>query len=65
MVIQTMKGANALISEKSDLDQLIQRVASKGGTTEAALKIFKEEDIHKIWRKAINAAYKRASELAQ
>ena len=65
MVIQTMKGASALIDEKTNLDQLVQRVASKGGTTEAALKVFKESKIDKIWEAAIRAAYRRARELAK
>lgn len=65
MVTQTMRGANALIDEKTDLSQLIQQVASKGGTTEAALAVFKESKIDKIWEMAIRAAYKRAKELSR
>ena len=63
MVIQTMKGASALIDEKSDIDQLVRNVASKGGTTEVALTILKESKINKIWEMAIRAAYQRAREL--
>jgi len=65
MAVQTIKGASALINEKSNLDELIRRVASKGGTTEAALTIFKNAKINKIWEKAIRAAYKRAKELSK
>lgn len=65
MAIQTMKGVSALVDEESDLHQLVQRVASKGGTTEAALAIFKESKIDKIWQVAIRAAYERAKELSR
>ena len=65
MAVQTIKGASALIDKKSDLDQLVQRVASKGGTTEAALAVFKESKIDKIWEAAIQAAYRRAKELSR
>ena len=64
MATQTMKGASALIDEQTDLGQLIQRVASKGGTTEAALKVFKDGGIDRIWQKAVRAAYDRAKELS-
>ncbi len=65
MVIQTMKGVSALIDEKSDLDQLVQRVASKGGTTEAALKVFREYKATEMWKKVVETAYQRAKELSK
>jgi pyrroline-5-carboxylate reductase len=46
------------------LDELIQAVASKGGTTEAALKIFKESAVAEGLQKGIIAAKDRAKELA-
>ena len=49
-------------SNKS-LDELIQAVASKGGTTEAALKIFEENGVAEGLKKGIIAAKDRAKEL--
>ncbi len=63
-VKQTMLGAYHLInnSDKS-LEDLIKDVASKGGTTEAALKTFEENDFKKILQQGILNAEKRAKEL--
>lgn len=64
-VKQTMLGAYHLInnSEKS-LEELIEDVASKGGTTEAALKVFDENELKETLRKGILAAEKRSKELS-
>ncbi len=63
-VKQTMLGAYHLInnSDKS-LEELIKDVASKGGTTEAALKTFEENQLKSILKKGILAAENRAKEL--
>ncbi|CAH0280662.1 pyrroline-5-carboxylate reductase [Chryseobacterium sp. WG14] len=63
-VKQTMLGAYHLInnSEKS-LEELIKDVASKGGTTEAALKTFEENSFKDILKQGILNAEKRAKEL--
>lgn len=63
-VKQTMLGAYHLInnSDKS-LEELIKDVASKGGTTEAALKTFDEDELKTILKKGILAAENRAKEL--
>ncbi len=63
-VKQTMLGAYHLInnSDKS-LEELIKDVASKGGTTEAALKTFDENELKSILKKGILAAENRAKEL--
>lgn len=63
-VKQTMLGAYHLInnSEKS-LEELIKDVASKGGTTEAALKTFEDYQLKKILKQGILAAEQRAREL--
>lgn len=65
LVKQTMLGSYHLMqtSDKS-LDELIQAVASKGGTTEAALKTFMEQGVGEGLQKGIFAAQKRAKELA-
>ncbi len=63
-VKQTMLGAYHLInnSEKS-LEQLITDVASKGGTTEAALKTYDEHHLKDILIQGILDAEKRARQL--
>ncbi|SIT96305.1 pyrroline-5-carboxylate reductase [Epilithonimonas bovis DSM 19482] len=63
-VKQTMLGAYYLInnSDKS-LEELIKDVASKGGTTEAALKTFDDNELKVILQKGILAAENRAREL--
>lgn len=64
-VKQTMLGAYHLInnSEKS-LEELIRDVASRGGTTEAALKTFEENHLKETLRKGILAAENRSKELS-
>ena len=44
---------------------LIKKVASKKGTTEAALKVFRNRKLEKIVKDAASAAYKRAKELSK
>ncbi|MEY4955231.1 MAG: Pyrroline-5-carboxylate reductase [Bacteroidota bacterium] len=66
LVKQTMLGSYHLMqtSDKS-LDELIQAVASKGGTTEAALQTFAEKHVGEGLQKGIFAARDRAIELAK
>ena len=42
------------------MDDFIKKVASKGGTTEIALKVFKEYDLEGIVKKAVTAARKKS-----
>ncbi len=66
LVKQTMLGSYHLINnaEKS-LDDLIKAVASKGGTTEAALKTFEEMFVPDGIIEGILAAERRAKELSK
>ncbi len=66
LVKQTMLGSYHLINtaDKS-LDELIQAVASKGGTTEAALKRFEEGVLDETLIAGIEAAQRRATELSK
>lgn len=66
LVKQTMIGAYHLVNNASkSLDELIGIVASKGGTTEAALKVFEQNNIGKHLQEGILAAEKRAKELSK
>ncbi len=62
--IATMSGAAKMLSETSlEINELIGAVKSKGGTTEAALNIFEENNISDIIQDAVKAASQRAFEL--
>jgi len=66
LVKQTMLGSYHLMqTSDKNLDELIQAVASKGGTTEAALKMFKELGVSEGLKQGIFAARDRAKELAK
>ena len=66
LVKQTMLGSFHLLNtaDKS-LDELMNAVASKGGTTEAALLIFNEAHVGENLQKGIINARDRASELSK
>ena len=65
MVLQTLRGVNALADKNTDFKELIDQIASRGGTTEIALKVFKASKLDKIWAKAVVGAYKRATQLSK
>ncbi|MBP6826580.1 MAG: pyrroline-5-carboxylate reductase [Saprospiraceae bacterium] len=66
LVSQTFTGAVDLYN-KSDLscESWISKVASKGGTTEAALRVFRETALHEDIIAGANAALDRARELGK
>ncbi len=65
LVRQTMHGAYHLMNtSEGNLDDLIKSVASRGGTTEAALNVFNDEKLREALINGIVAAEKRAKELA-
>jgi pyrroline-5-carboxylate reductase len=51
-------------AKEVDLDELIKGVASKGGTTEAALNYFNANNLDKILINGIKSAENRGKELA-
>lgn len=66
LAIQTCRGASFLAgTAKDSLGELIARVASKGGTTEAGLKALDELKFRESVRGAIAAAVQRARELRE
>ena len=66
LVKQTMLGAYHLINNaEQSLDELINAVASKGGTTEAALKVFTERQLGDALMSGILKAEERARELSE
>lgn len=65
LVKQTMLGAYHLMNaDDKSLDELIQAVTSKGGTTEAALKAFSANGLHDVIDAGIVAARDRSVELS-
>ncbi len=64
LVGKTFKAAAAL-SRDGDYAELIKKIASKKGTTEAALKVFRKKNFEKVVKDAAFQAYKRARELSK
>ena len=64
LVYQTAFGSGKVLAQSSeDPEDLIGKVASKGGTTEAALKVFQRKGFGKIIQDAVRAAHRRSVEL--
>ncbi len=63
---QTIKGAAQLMLDSQELPNILRdRVTSKGGVTQEALKVFEDNNLDIIVDKALKAAFSRAKELAQ
>ena len=65
IVLSLLKGVSKKLSQETDLNRLIQQVASPGGTTEAGLKIIEEENVDKIISDVISKATQRSKELRE
>lgn len=65
LAVNTMIGAGKMVLDSSEksLDDLINAVCSKGGTTIEAINTYNECELTKITERAIDACVKRASEL--
>lgn len=65
LIMQTALGAAKLALESGELPgDLRQKVTSKGGTTEAALKVLTNGGLHELFAQALQAAENRSKELA-
>ena len=66
LAVETVVGAAALAADsKEDVAVLRQRVTSKGGTTEAALKSLDANQVRAAFVRAIEAANARGKELGE
>ena len=66
LAISTMIGASKMVEQSSDdLDTLIQKVCSKGGTTIQAIDTFKENSVAENIIKGIENCRKRSEELSK
>lgn len=65
LAVATMIGAGKMVESNGEksLDDLINAVCSKGGTTIEAINVYNQSDLSKITEKAIDACVHRASEL--
>lgn len=63
LVSQTFKGSiNLFLKNNSTAQDLVNTVATKGGTTEAGLKIMKKKKLHEIFVEVSRASYKKAKQ---
>jgi len=66
LVVKTAVGSARLLETlKEDPENLREKVTSKGGTTEAALKIFEKKAVKRIIKDAVKAAHRRSKELSK
>ena len=65
LVSQTLFGASLLMKDSSlSAEELVKKVASKGGTTEAALSVFNENNVKGAIKEGIKKAKKRSEEIS-
>lgn len=65
LVYETVKGAAALADQSEETPEVLRaRVTSKGGTTEAAIRVLNEHSMSEVVVKAIDAAARRSKELS-
>jgi pyrroline-5-carboxylate reductase len=66
MAKQTVLGSALLASQSAESPETLRKnVTSKGGTTEAALKVFDEEKLAERFARAVAAASKRGEEMGR
>ena len=66
LVLQTFLGSVHLLGKKNvSCQEWIRRVASKGGTTEAALHTFEQQQLNPDIISGVQAAFERAKELGK
>ena len=66
LAMQTVRGAAKLAAQSGEAPRTLrERVTSKGGTTEAALRVFDEERLAERLMRALEAASRRGAELGE
>lgn len=63
LICGTLRGSAKMMLENNSIDELISIITSRGGTTEAALRVLNENGFYDSLRKATQACLKRAREL--
>jgi len=65
LIYATVSGTAKMVTETGlDPAELRRRVTSKGGTTEAALRVLDAAETHRHWVEAIEAACRRSEEMS-
>ncbi len=62
-LVEKTLSASASLQKGASYKELVNKVASKGGTTEAALRVFEKNGLSRIVEEAAKAAHNRAQEL--
>jgi len=62
-LVEKTLAASASLQKGKSYKELVSAVASKGGTTEAALRVFEKNGLSRIVEEATKAAFNRAQEL--
>ena len=66
LVLQTLKGAVELLEKTGKTpEELRKQVTSRGGTTEAALKVFQKRRFQEVIHTAVKSACRRSKELSK
>ncbi|MDD5668985.1 MAG: pyrroline-5-carboxylate reductase [Candidatus Omnitrophica bacterium] len=66
LLLHTITGSMSFLeTQKFDTEGLIAKVASKGGTTEAALRVFHDKGLKEILSQGLMASYNRSKELSR
>lgn len=65
LVFTTVDGSNTILRRGDKPMDLVSQVASKGGTTEAGLKILEGANLKELWDKVLVIAENRARELSR
>ena len=67
LLVQTMIGSGKLLEAEPDkpLEEFVDSVCSKGGTTIEAIRVFRHEDLDRMVKKANDECIRRAEELSK
>lgn len=65
LILKTIEASNFLLQQGDDPGLLREQVTSKGGTTEAGLKVFKAKNMPKVWETVFKASLKRTNDLSK
>lgn len=66
LVVKTALGSASLLEELGEKPEILRgKITSRGGTTEAAIKIFDSKKIKSIIKSAVKAAFQRSKQLSR
>ena len=65
LVLNLLNSTSKMLFLNDDIKKLRSKVTSKGGTTEAAIKIFEENKLSETIKKAIESAKNKSIEISK